>query len=424
MQSKKILSFKSFTPAGWQNVILITIAIFYLTRFSLDAFVWKIMCGNLGGDYCAYWSVGKIANHDGYAEIYNLDKLRAIQRPISPTSLPFAIRPVAYLPVFIIPFQILALFDPSIGYWIWTLINLMVFILYIGYFIRSTTGQSLDNYLLIMVCLSVPFFMNIFFGQVNIWLTICIGEHVRANLENKPFKAGAWLGGLLIKPHYLILIVLILFLQRYKRIITGFITSSTSIVCISLLMSGIDGFKTLVQLWLGYTGDLATADPFIMMNWRMVGVNLVTYLGPFVACTIAGVGMAITFVTTLYIWRRPILPASSVYAVALLGTLAATTAFAWHSHIFSAPILLAPMLFLLQKDVLPKKILSIWVIAPPLINLTVIVIALLLRGRGLSINPGGLLNLLDSGGELGVNMYVLYWAATKLRNPYSLIQPE
>jgi len=425
MQNKTILSFRPFTHEGRQNIILIALAVFYLTQFSLDAFVWKIMCGNLGGDYCAYWSAAKIANNDGYAEMYNLDKLRGIQRLISPTNLPFATRPVAYLPVFIVPFQILSFLGPFLGYWVWTIINLITFIFYMRYFAQNVTQRPLDTRLLIMALLSLPFFMNIFFGQVNIWLTICIGEHLRAVLADKPFKAGAWLGGLFIKPHYLVFIIIALAMQRYGKIIAGFMTSSAVIVGVSLLMSGIDGFKALVQLWLGYTGDLATADPFIMMNWRMVGVNLVTYLGPLISWMIAGIGMAITLVMTIYIWRHPILPASPAYAIALLGTLAATTALMWHSHIFSATILLAPIMFLSQeRDLLPKKILSIWVIVPPIINFTVIVIALLLRGRGLAINPGGLFNLLNSGSQLGVNMYMLYWTTTKLRNPYALIQPE
>src|SRR5262247_840111 len=94
------------TGLKWQNIALLTLVIFYLTQFSLDLFVWKIMFGNLGGDYSAYWSAAKIANETGYADIYNLDKFTEIQKPLSPPDLPFGPRPVAYLPIFILPFQL------------------------------------------------------------------------------------------------------------------------------------------------------------------------------------------------------------------------------------------------------------------------------------------------------------------------------
>lgn len=54
-------------------------------------------------------------------------------------------------------------------------------------------------------------------------------------------------------------------------------------------------------------------------------------------------------------------PSSPSYAIALLGTFAATGALAWHSHISSAMILIAPLSYLSQpQERLPAKVLSGW----------------------------------------------------------------
>ena len=407
---------KAKTGLQWQNIALLTLVIFYLTQFSLDLFVWKIMFGNLGGDYSAYWSAAKIANESGYAHIYDLDRLEKIQRPLSPPELPFGIRPVAYLPIFLLPFQLFALMNPYVGYWIWTLLNVIISIYYLRLFIQRTTGQSIQNRLLLMLLLSLPFFTNLFFGQINIWLTICIGEHLRAALAGKPFQAGLWLGGLVIKPHYLIVIVFVLIFQRYAKILAGFIVSSLLITGISFLMVGIDGFKALLGLWLGYANSLPTADPFIMMNWRMVGINLALYWGEFAGWFIAIIGMIITVAMVAYVWRHRIAIESPLYAIAVMGTIAATMSLTWHSHIFSGVIVLAPLAYLAQKDrQLPEKTLFNWVFIPPIVQFVVIILAVMVRGREFPVNLGPLLNLLSSGGQLWANMYLLYWAVTKFR---------
>jgi hypothetical protein len=401
-------------PVKWQNIALLTLVIFYLTQFSLDLFVWKIMFGNLGGDYSAYWSAGKIANESGYADIYNLDKLEEVQRPLSPPELPFGVRPVAYLPIFIIPFQLFALIDPYLGYWLWTLLNLVVSVYYLRFFIQRTTQQALDNRLLFMLLLSLPFFLNLFFGQINIWLTVCIGEHLRAALLGKPFQAGLWLGGLFIKPHYLIIIGLVLLIQRYIKMLAGFTLSSVLIIATSFLMTGSQGFKALLGLWLGYANRLPTADPFIMMNWRMVALNLEEYLDSRLAWALPILGMVITLAMVLYLWRRPIMIHAPAYPIALLGTIAATMSLTWHSHLFSGTIILAPLAYLSQKDKsFSEQTLFNWTFIPPIIQFAVVFTAIMIRGTGWPIGP--VLNLLNSGGQLWANMVLLYWAFTKFR---------
>jgi len=301
MNQKLNVPFSSLTREGRQNLVLIALAIFYVAQFGMDL-AWKNMCSQLAIDYCSSWSAAKIANEQGYANVYDLNNLEEIQRVVFPRRYEvegtFATVPTPYLPVFIIPFQILNFLGPFQGYWLWTLINLAIFFFYLGFFAQSMTSRRLPSRLFFMILLSLPVFLNFYYGQVNTWLTVCVGEYMRAAMTGKPFRAGLWLGGLLIKPQYLILIGLALLIQRTFKILAGFAISSVAIIGISLLMAGTKGLLILIQLWFGYTSGLPATGPEVMMNWRMVGLNLSPYFGTITGWTIALTGMVITF------WQR------------------------------------------------------------------------------------------------------------------------
>ena len=338
-----------------------------------------------------------------------------------PADAPLNVHGSPYLPVFILPFQILYFLGPYTGYWVWTFLSLILVISYLRFFAKSTTKQPLDTRLLFMIVLSLPFFQNIFLGQVNLWLTICIGEHLRATNSGKQFVAGAWLAGLLLKPQYLVIICLILLIQRYWKILAGFTISSIIITGISFLMLGIDGSKAMLQNWLGLGANNTQSFASIMMNWRMVGVDLANHLGPGIAWTIAGLGAIATLIMTIYIWKHPIEPDTSQYVVALLGALAATAALAWHSNTASAVILIAPVIYLSQKPAtLPGNILSTWIFLPPAANFVVFVLAILFQAGRLPANSGDLLDFLTAATQLGVNMVLLVWAATQFRDRQTL----
>jgi hypothetical protein len=290
----------------------------------------------------------------------------------------------------------------------------MVSLLYLRYFVRQTTDQPLEKRALVMILLSLPMFTNLYFGQINIWLMICVGEHLRAALSGKSLQAGAWLGILWLKPQYLALIGLAWLWQRQIRMLAGFSISSLFILAASLLMLGVTGFQKLVGLWIGYTGKLSAVDPFLMMNWRMVAENLSLYIGSASGWILAAIGMMVTLILTVRLWTRPVATSSPSYVITFLGTMIATTAVTWHSHIFSAIILFAPLAYLIQqRDGLPRSLFTAWALVPPATQFLAILLAIIFRESHLANKPGPFLNLLYSAGQLVVNFALLYWAAKK-----------
>ncbi len=410
------MPFRDMTPEAWQNLALAALAIFYIAQLLLDV-VWHNLCGHLGVDFCAFWSGGHIANTSNYANMYALGMLEKLERSLFPKfgdPATFAISPIAYLPIFMLPFQALALLPPAPAFWIWTLLNTAALGFYLRFFMHSIRGEPLRNRLLILMLLSLPVYWNLLDGQVSVWLMICIGEFLRAAKADRLFRAGLWLGGILLKPQNLILLGIVLLTQRSWKAVTGLVVSSFVLMAVSFVMVGPTGFVSLLGIWLGFAQGITTNYVEIMMNWRMLGQHLSTLAGPALGWTVAGVGMLATISAALYLWRRRVEVHSSYFSIAILGMLAATGLVAWHSHIPAAMMLIPPLLLLEQERILPKQMISVWVLVPAAAYVAAFLLAAILRAQAnvenSIISTSQFLNFIRGGSEFAMNLYLLIWS--------------
>lgn len=403
------------SPEGWQNLAMASVLLFYILQFGFDIFSHN-MCGNLAIDYCAYWSAGKISNTNGYVNIYDLDLMAQIQKSIHPQgnnpNIPFQVVPIPYLPVFIIPFQFLSFLGLESSFWVWTILNIIGFVLYMRFFIKEMTGYSLPVRLILLIMLSLPVFLNLFWGQVNILLGICAGEFMRASQSNKPIRAGLWLGGWLLKPQLLILIIPMLLIQRSIKTITGFAASSLVVLTISFGLIKLKGFLLLIHLFLGYAKGMPTNGPEIMMNWRMLGLHITSFTtSPLIGWGVVIIGTILTGWAALILFRRSAQADFTNAAIALMGIFAATGAMTWHAHISMSIILIPPILYLYIKKRLPEKLLVFWVFMPTAIMLLIYILAVLIKVKILPTqNIAELLDLLQGLRGLILNLIILTWA--------------
>jgi hypothetical protein len=415
MKNNRALPFQNMTPAGWQNLALVAVSVFYLLQVGFDL-ISHNMCGNLAMDYCAYWSAGKITNNSGYADVYDLNLLTQIQKSIHPQgnnlSIPFDVLPIVYLPIFVIPFQVLSLLSLESGFWVWTLLNLIGFIFYLHFFTKEITGKSLSFRLGLMLMLSLPVFLNLLWGQVNIWLGICVGEFMRAILSKKPFRAGLWLGGWWLKPQLLILIVPILLFQRSIKAIAGFAASTAAVLIVSFSLINVNGFLNLLNLIFGFAKGMPSNGPEIMMNWRMLGLHISFFSGPIIGWIVIIIGIILTLYATSIICKKTILTdaAAPQFTVALLGIFAATGAITWHAHLSMSIILIPPMIYLYTQKQFPEKLLLLWVFMPITIMFIVYILAALMQTKILPPSTAELLNLLAGLRGLILNLVFLAWA--------------
>lgn len=375
MKPKLSLNFKHI---DWKIPILVVIVCFNLILI----IVWVVngsFYSIYGIDYLAYWSAGKIADQKGYSEIYDLNNLRSVQTQeleslgvlakTDDSLIP--ILPVPYFSFFILPFQILSKIDLVYGYWLWTILNLIILIGYLVFFMRRILPESgaIVNglKLLIPILISNPVFYNSIIGQVNVLLLVCAGEFIRNAVRKKPILSGLWLGGLLVKPQLLILIIPIILIMRNWKVLMGFVASSGIILATSFILSGSAGIKALINLWGRSSIGFAASYPEEMINWRMVGLNLDNLLNTSIGWVIIGLGMVLTILALFFLIKQNPPLGSPSWVITMLGVFSATLAITWHAHQHMAMVLIPFLVYASLNKLLPEKILFSWAIVTPVV---------------------------------------------------------
>lgn len=350
-------------PKERRNLALAAIAGFYLI---LTAY--NLLTGGFfvpfGLDFLVFYSAGYVAGTWGWNRIYDVELLTKVQASFVPVLKQLTVpHPFAFLPVFAIPFRLLALLPPVPSFLLWTILNLLVLVYYLKFLTEEASLSSKGRNLLAMFLLSFPVFHNFSFGQIDVWLLLCIGEFMRAFLKGKHWKAGAWLAGLLLKPQALILVIPSLILRKEFKTIGGFVLASLALIIFSTILSGLEGIKGLLALWLSYRGGVFIIWQKCMMNWRAIQLHLSSLTSPAVGWAVTGIGMALTAGLAFYLWIKTPLHFRKNFATIVLGTFAATIILAWHSHFHMGMLLLPPLIYLV--DTIPAGLLDAWIFVPP-----------------------------------------------------------
>ncbi len=402
---KPNLPFSHLNFDNWQNLILVGLFFFYFSQFGFMLTKESFLRG-YGVDYLAFWSIGKIADEKGFTEIYDINNIRLTQiqvledlgmlikggePPISPIPAPI-------FPFFVLPFQLLSRVNPKQSYWIWTGINLAAVTGYLLFFTKKThpknTASNIIKKGIILMLLSFPLIVNLTEGQVEVFLMICLGEFIRLSITKKPLASGLWLGGLMLKPQLLVIIVPILILKKYWKVAFGFFMTSAVILGSSLLLAGTEGLKSLIGLWFKYGEGIASNSPERMINWRMVAVNLNSSFGWILAL----LGMALTLLAAYALVKNEVAFGSPQWVLVMLGIFSATLAFTWHSHFHMAAVLIPVLIYCSQSGMLNQKVVLYWAVSTPAILLIITIAGLLIfLFAGIIINEFGAMLLGISG---------------------------
>jgi len=409
------LPFQNLGLQSRLNLALFAVFIYYLMQFGLALYANNLF-NTIGSDFLSFWSVGHIANNQGYAHVYDLSLLSKVQKPFHEdivTDRIYAPIPAPLFAIFITPFQFLSLLDPAMGFFLWTIINLFGLIVYLRFFIKDMIPGPIQPRLLVIFLISLPVFQTLFWGQINVWLVICLGEFMRAAFHEKSYRSGLWLAGLLIKPQTLVLLIPALLLQRSWKKLAGFITMAIGIITVSIALAGLQGIYSLVELWLNYVSGIPTNAPENMVNWRMVALQISPFTGTTIGWGVAFAGLIITMLMCFLLWLKPVSPSSPRFSIALLGTLAATMAVTWHSHLHMMMIILPPLVYLAAQDRISLKLIYYWAFAPPVIAFIVFILGVFVK---LGLLPAfGYQGLFLGLCGLTLHLSLLAWSMRELR---------
>lgn len=370
----------------WQNLALAALGMFYVMQFVFPVVQNNVLSG-LGSDYRAFWAAGYIANHWNYAEIYNLDTLSRVQRPLTPDdkllNQPFSPVPAPYLPFFLLPFQLFALLPALVSFWVWELVNFLFFIGYVVFFIRRLDPGRDVKKLVLVSLLFAPVMTNFWWGQPGVFLMICSGEFFWNLHKGNYIRAGIWLSGWLFKPQLLVLILPALLVYRAWKPFISFAAASLVISLLSILLlgeAGIIRYLALLNLWGDASGTLPAINPYLMINWRMLGIHVGDFTTPIIGWLVIGAGS----LWTLWLaFRKAFLRfkfSSIPFLKWLFGLFSATCIVTWHSHQHSL-IILVPLF--LAWAVLEEKqlarLMPVWLYAMPLSVVLTFFVAILMR---------------------------------------------
>lgn len=339
---------------------LLALSVFYVLFTIWTAFHvtrWAV----IGVDFRAFFASAWIATRFGFARVYDLEVQREVQQALMApyTTGEVNVIPTPFLPVFICSFTLLLPLGMSGGFILWTLLNIGILAVYL---FRLAGGRN--RLLPTLAFLSFPLYLNLLLGQANTWLLICVGEFMRAWERDKGFHSGLWLGGLLLKPQTLILLLPVLFLKKKWNILAGFAVATLGAGVISLTLAGPEGLTAWGKLLTRYMGNLTATDPAAMANFRMLGGLLSLLFPSSWAWGVTG-GLTVA-VAALALWGTLRRQRAGYDSAFLLPLLAATCAVAWHSHLHMAAILIPPMLRQLTIGRFSRSLFVLWVFLPPI----------------------------------------------------------
>ena len=151
MQRKRI-PFQGLGAREWLNLALAAIVVYYLAKPAMEVYF-----GNtyvfLGGDFLSFWSAGWLANQHGFAAAYDPSQLAEIQYSYTPKPAnveQYQFIPVFtfFLPIFLLPFQLLAMIPITPAFILWTVLNLLGSILYLFFFLALCFLSSASSHAL------------------------------------------------------------------------------------------------------------------------------------------------------------------------------------------------------------------------------------------------------------------------------------
>ena len=385
--------------ALWVVIMLVLLLV------AVQAFNLRNLCTYMGTDYRGYFTSAQIAVERGFASVYDhriqSEYQSALSHPCAAESLqPMERVSMPYLPVFVLFFLPLRIPGFTAGYLFWISLNLLILVYYLLRFSRAL-GVQPRGFPLLQWVVCLPVIVNLYLGQMNIFLMLCLGEFTLALLRDQKTRSGLWLAGMLIKPHTLPLLLLGLLISRQWRVILGFLAGALIVTAGSVALAGLDGVRSSFTLAVEFAGPLIKTAP-TMMNWRALALNLSTLIRDGLAWVIATAGMILVAVAVFYLWLRRNDLSVTGKIVLILATYAGTLTIAWHSHFYLLVPLIPLLVYLDSHRVLSQSVRSAWLLGPP-----VWFILVYLVDPSLSRNYFGL-------GMLALSLFLFAWAATWL----------
>ncbi len=343
----------------WLTLIIVTNIGFWFANGIHEWFV-RGLFQVPGVDWARFWAASLAFRHAGSAAAYKLPAIAHYMQPIleyyRPEDARVRVGPAPYPPIFLRLFEFLTLPPAPIGYLIWTGLSIGL-AAHVFHRLGDRFPTTCRWKFTLLMLSAFPLMMAFYVGQVVALLLVCVMQAMLDFERGRDFRAGMWIGLMILKPQYAVCIMLVLLAKRRWSAIGGATVGGAIILGSSLLVGGVGGLvayaRMLVTDYPSYAGSVAI-DPRGMIGWR----SLVITVFPDFSTTSSLVLVALLSLATVAllpgIWAGRWDPTSPRFARQMVLTFAITLMVAYHSQPHGAALLLVPCAMLLaQPDASP-----------------------------------------------------------------------
>lgn len=304
--------------------------ILFLASLPIFFKVYGEATGEPGSDFLAFWSAGKLVVAGAASRVYDTAATLAVQTTVGRSDVFAFVNPPPML-FLVAP---LGLLDYPLAWVAWICAT------YAFWLYRT---RKLDRELAWPIAAFPGALLAAWHAQTGL-LTSGFQSAIASNLERRPFIAGLWAGGLIVKPHLAVLLPVAFLACRSWRAIAGTACSALGLLALAWLVFGTDTMLAYPQSWEVSRILLAREDTEFFLRqttiyaaFRAAGFSLV-------ATAAQAITSAVLVVMTWRIWSRPIA------TDAKLAFLFAATALAT-PYLFSydLPFLIIPLLWLARQ---------------------------------------------------------------------------
>jgi hypothetical protein len=184
-------------------------------------------------------------------ELYNLHSQLVLQQQIDPITQTTAVfLPFLNPPFVAVIFWVLLPFGLQNAYAIWLSLNMLMLLTLCVLTYRQVKLKNwyLAVALILGIVTFIPVLTSILIGQLSLLLCLILLIAWIALKREKEFIGGLILSCMLIKPQFIILILLALIVQRRKKLFLGFLSGIAILFSISYLLVGWNGINNYVSL--------------------------------------------------------------------------------------------------------------------------------------------------------------------------------
>jgi hypothetical protein len=307
----------------------------------------------IGSDYAIFAATGRVVTELGWSHLYDTDAITAMTAPFWRYYGPMARRwqsgPSPYPAVFVLPFIATNSLGPVGGFAAWTLANLVAVVVIIRGTLPVAARRGLSVYLATFAF--APLWYGLMMGQLAVLMTFGLYKSYRALQRRHEFAAGLWMGLLLLKPQFALVLAIVLLGKRRWAAVGGLFLSGVLLAISTVVFVGIRGtmgYFRILNAFSGFRRVPSIVYPHDMINFRGILVNLLPAGCTETQGTVLVLALSLALAASLVIvWRGDWDPSSERFPRQLLATLIVAMLTGFHNHIHGATLLIVPALALL-----------------------------------------------------------------------------